>query len=197
MGNNTGFANQLKELFEWIKAIALAIIITMLIRAFVFEPVKVVGSSMENTLHSGERLFIYKLGYYFTPPERGDIIVLETANMESSLLDKIPLVNLLFSFSGNVDYIKRVVGLPGEYVDIVDGSVFINNEKLDEPYAKGITYAKGMDLPVRIPDNCYFVAGDNRENSRDSREIGFIPREKIKGKAVFRVWPFDSAGLLK
>lgn len=197
MGNNTGYANQLKELFEWIKAIALAIIISVLVRAFIFEPVIVVGSSMENTLHSGDRLFIYKLGYYFSPPERGDIVVLETANMERSLLDKIPLLNLLFSFSGNVDYIKRVVGLPGDYIDIVDGSVFINNEKLDEPYAKGITYAKGMDLPAHVPDNCYFVAGDNRENSRDSREIGFIPREKIKGKAVFRVWPFDSAGLLK
>lgn len=179
----------LKEVFQWVFSIGIALVVALAIRAYVFEPVLVDGHSMDNTLADGQRLFQYKLGYKFSEPKRGDIIVLkfkDGVSKYTALPDPT-----------EIDYIKRVIGLPGDKVDIKDNCVYINGEKLDEPYAKGNTIASNMKLPIDVPEGKVFVLGDNRERSSDSRAIGFIDMENIRGKAVFRIWPIKDFGVVK
>jgi len=187
-----------KEILHWLEAILLAFLIALLLRGFVFDKVYVDGSSMEPTLSSGDRLIVYKLGYYFNKPGRGDIIVLqadEDAENVNPVFRKLPfLKKFLYGFE-ETDYIKRVIGLPGEEIDIRDGYVYIDGVRLDEPYVTpGITKNGRFSTPIVIEENKYFVLGDNRQNSRDSREIGLIDFDKIRGKAVFRVWPTKKLG---
>jgi signal peptidase I len=192
--------SNLMEFLKWIETIIIAIVIALLIRGFILEPVIVNGVSMEDTLFSEQRLIIYKLGYFFHPPQKGDIIVLQ---YQKGLFGNIPILNKL-SFLNRVipsvmeiDYIKRVIGVPGDKIDIKDGHVYINGEKLDEKYAKGETHKQLLDFPKTVPPNTVFVLGDNRQNSRDSRIIGFIEYDRIKGKAVLRIWPFKDLGVIK
>ena len=189
--------NYTKEIMQWVQAIAIAIVIALLIRGFVFELVLVQGESMQNTLQTGQRLFVYKLGYYLHPPKRGDIIVLQyqegTINY-IPFIDKAPFLKKIFPASNEVDYIKRVIGVPGDIIDISNGSVYLNGDKLTEPYAKGITMRQVMEFPVRVPKDKVLVMGDNRQNSSDSRQIGFIDYSKIKGKAEFRIYPLNTMG---
>lgn len=190
----------IKEIFQWIVSIIFAVVLALLIRGFLFEPVVVNGESMENTLYTGERLAVYKLGYFFSPPEHGDIIVLQ---YEEGIVNNIPFLRdmpfakKILPAIHEIDYIKRVIGIPGDIIDIIDGEVFLNGERINEPYVKGDTFGRNMQFPIKVPENCVFVLGDNRQNSKDSREIGFIEFERIKGKAVFRLWPLDSFGVLK
>lgn len=190
--------NVFKETIQWIEAILLAVIIALLIRGFIFEPVLVQGESMQNTLTTGERLIIYKLGYHFAPPKQGDIIVLqvqEGALKVFPFIQKLPLFRKIVPNLDELDYIKRVVGIPGDKIKFVDGTVFVNGEKLKDTYSKGSTY--GTDETIIVPKNKVFVLGDNRENSKDSREIGCVDYDKIKGKAVLRIWPFKVFGKLR
>lgn len=186
------------ELIQWVEAIFLAIVIALLIRGFIFDKVHVEGSSMEHTLSSGDRLIVYKLGYYFQKPERGDIVVLQ-ANKNSQKINPVfrnlPFMKkILYGFE-ETDYIKRVIGLPDEEVDIKDGYVYINDIKLDEPYiSPGITEKGSLSFPLVVEKNKVLVLGDNRQNSRDSREIGLIELDRIRGKAVFRMWPIKRFG---
>jgi signal peptidase I len=177
----------LKEILQWIEVIVIAVVIALLVRGFLFEPVEVIGQSMQDTLFTNQRLITYKLGYNFAPPKRGDIIVLE---FKEGVLNKLlPLPD-----PNEIDYIKRVIGLPGDELDLRDGAVYLNGVKLDEPYAKGITLKQSLDFPLKVPEKSVFVMGDNRQNSSDSRQIGFIAYSRIKGKAVFRIWPFKDFG---
>ncbi len=180
------------ELLQWIEAIALALVIAWLLRSFVFERAIVEGHSMEDTLNDREHLIVYKLGYFFNEPRRGDIVVIE---MRRGAFNTryLPFFN-----PGKLDYIKRIVGLPGEEVDIRDGYVYVNGLRLDEPYVKveGATYEGALNFPVRIPEGKYLVLGDNRENSSDSREFGLVDKESIRGKAVFRIFPANRMGLV-
>ncbi|AUS98739.1 signal peptidase I [Clostridium thermosuccinogenes] len=178
----------LKEALQWVLAIGIAVVLAFLIRGFVFEQALVMGDSMQDTLFDKQRLIVYKTGYFFHPPERGDIIILEYQKGSFKFLP-VPDPN-------EIDYIKRVIGLPGDVVDIKDGSVYVNGEKLDEPYAKGRTEPYGMEFPITIPENKVFVLGDNRENSSDSRQIGLIDFDRIKGKAVFRIYPLKDFGTI-
>lgn len=181
--------NTIKEIFQWIQYIIAAVIIALLIRAFIFEPVLVDGHSMDNTLNNGQRLIEYKLGYFFSPPKRGDVIVLQ---YQKGILKYLPLPD-----PKEIDYIKRVIGVPGDEVDFKDGKVYINGKELNEPYAKGRTLPLGMKVPAVVPPNNVFVLGDNRENSSDSRRIGFIDYSRIRGKATIRIWPLKNIGLIK
>lgn len=191
MGSEVQSPKLIFEVLQWILSILLAVVLALVIREFIFEPVMVDGSSMDDTLHDRQRLFEYKLGYRFSPPQRGDIVVIQ---IKEGKIKYLPIPD-----STEIDYIKRVIGLPGEEVDLKDGSVYINGEKLTEPYAKGITYKKDMQFPATVPEGKVFVLGDNREGSSDSREshIGFIDISKIRGKAVFRVWPIKDIGKLE
>ena len=159
---------------EFLAILVLAIAIFFLIQAVVQSSIVVFGS-MEPNLHSGQRLLISKVVYKFHEPERGDIIVFPNPN------------------NPDEDYIKRIIGLPGETIEIKGGVVYINGSKLDEPYIK--------DPPSRpfpeqeIPEDSYFVLGDNRNNSTDSRTGWTVPLESIIGKAWLSTWPPSEWGL--
>lgn len=189
MSAETKSTNSVKEIFQWAQSIIIAIVIALLIRAFIFEPVLVDGHSMDNTLNNGQRLIEYKLGYFFSHPKRGDIIVLQ---YQKGILKFLPLPD-----PKEIDYIKRVIGVPGDKIDIRDGNVYINGDELEEPYAKGKTLPLGMKFPDVVPLNNVFVLGDNRENSSDSRRIGYIDYSRIRGKATFKIWPFKDIGRIK
>lgn len=165
------------EWWEWTKAIAIALIIAITIRTFIFAPIVVDGTSMVPTLKDRERLIINKAIYYLTTPKRGDIIV--------------------FHSPENNDWIKRVIGLPGDQLEIVDGVLYINGEPVEEPYLNGMV-TEDFDL-VQVPENMLFVMGDNRYNSKDSRNpyVGPIPMESVVGKAQFVFWPASNMRIVQ
>lgn len=156
-----------------------------LVITFVGQRTEVEGASMENTLNNGDNLIVDKLSYRFHDPERFDIIVFP------------------FQFQDNTYYIKRIIGLPGETVQIMDdGSIYINGEKLEENYGMEVikpeTIGRAAE-PIELGDDEYFVMGDNRNNSSDSRTdmVGNIKRENIIGKAWLRIWPVSDFGVLQ
>lgn len=191
--------NYIKEIFQWVEAFLFAILIALLIRGFVLEPVYVDGPSMEPTLYTGQRLVVYKTGYYFAPPQRGDIVVLqyqEGITRFIPFLENLPLFKKALPSIREVDYIKRVIAVPDDTLEIRDGYVYVNGEKIDEPYIReqGATLGWDIQKPMIIPKNNVFVMGDNRQESRDSRQIGLIEFNRIKGKAVLRIWPLKEFG---
>ncbi len=185
-----------REVLEWCIVVVVALVISMLIKAFIFSTYKVNMVSMENTLFEGQNVVVYKTGYFFDEPKHGDIIVFMHEEGEfKSIFKYLPIKN-----PGEVDYIKRVIGLPGDEIDIREDGVYRKSrdeaefKKLDEPYTKGITESKGMELPFVVPEDKIFVMGDNREKSLDSRQIGPIDMNSVFGKAVLRIWPISKFG---
>lgn len=171
-----------QELLEWLLYILFIVILTYLIITFVGQRTKVDGHSMEPTLSHGDNLIIDKISYRFHEPERYDIIVFP------------------YQHADNTYYIKRIIGLPGETIQIKDGYVYINGELLDEHYgAELIDDAKLAAEPIELGDDEYFVLGDNRNNSSDSRDpsVGVLHRKMLLGKAWVRIYPFDKAGVIK
>ncbi len=165
-----------KELWEWIKAIVIAVILAAIIRLFIFEVFLVEGSSMQPTLLNGERLIVNKFHFFLNEPVTGDVLV--------------------FNFSGDRDFIKRVIAVGGDEIQIKNGSVFLNGVLVVEDHILEST--SGNFGPVVVPENTVFVMGDNRNNSMDSRDptVGFISREQIKGKAFLVFWPPWAARLI-
>ncbi len=164
---------------EGIKTIGLSAILAFGIRSFVAEARYIPSGSMLPTLQINDRLIIDKVSYNFRSPQRGDIVVfapteaLEKQNFHDA-------------------FIKRVIGLPGERVEVKGGRVYVNGKPLSEKYIEEQPqYTYG---PVTVPANSYLVLGDNRNNSYDSHYWGFVPREKIMGRAVVRFWPLQRAG---
>ena len=170
--------NIVKELLSLIIYIGVVIILCYCIITFVGQRTTVNGRSMENTLHDGDNLWIDKLSYHFRDPNRFDIIV--------------------FPYEDDVYYIKRVIGLPGETVQILpDGTIIIDGKKLVESYGKEIITETGTAAePRTLGEDEFFVLGDNRNDSRDSRfsDVGNIHKEDIIGRAVFRLSPFSKFG---
>lgn len=157
-------------IWETIETVAVALVLTLVIRHFVVESFVVRGNSMESTLHDGERLLVSKFSYRLHPPQRGDIIVFRSP------------------VSRGDDLIKRVIATQGERVEIVNGQIYMDGKALDEPY---ISRRDLSNLePQRVPEGKVFVLGDNRPNSEDSRFFGAIELNRIKGKAVVIWWPF-------
>jgi signal peptidase I len=169
-----------KEIFEWIKTIASALVLAVIITSVV-APTIVSGVSMYPTLKDKDYLFINKLSYINKDPKRGDIIVFKT--------------DLVDEESGKKkDLVKRVIGLPGEHIVIRDNQVIINDEILEEKYLDGV-YTDG-DIDMIIPDNHIFAMGDNRPNSGDSRQdyLGAIDIDDTIGKVMIRLYPFNTIG---
>ena len=195
----------LNEIWQWIKAILAAIVIALAVRGFIFEPVLVDGPSMEPTLYTGEKLILYKLGSFFTTPSRGDIVVVEINQGKFAFLKFLNnsdfAKKVLPTFIKEVDYIKRVIAIENDVMDIKDGYIFVNDEKIEEPYVmqEGTTYIRtdAIEFPYTVPADEIIVLGDNRINSKDSREIGPIKVGSVKGEAVFRIWPLDKVGKLE
>ena len=160
-----------REVAEWLLVIVVAVALAYLVNHFIIVNAVVPSSSMETTIMTGDRVIGLRFAYNFSEPERGDIMIFKFPDDESKL------------------YIKRLIGLPGETVEIKDGHVYIDGEVLDEPYLTVST--EGNYGPYTVPEDHYFMLGDNRNNSADSRfwNNTYLEREKIVGKAVFKYWP--------
>ena len=163
-----------------VRDLIFALMFATLMVVFVVQPVKVEGTSMLSRLHDGDRIFVNKLIYYGVPKlERGDIVVFWFPNDPSK------------------NYIKRIVGLPGDTVEVREGRVLINGVALDEPYLdQRLNLAHMSQPPVLVKQHYYFVMGDNRDNSSDSRVWGLVPEKYIYGKALFRYWPLADAQVI-
>lgn len=197
-GNMDGFSNQAerkehgarKEWLDWMKALLAAGVIVYLVCRWLVMPTVVTGSSMEPSLRDGERILLNRIAYAFHPPQRGDIIVFRVKNGK--------------------DLIKRVIALPGETVMVLGDSVFINGRVLDEPYLRPLTDAAKRRgtifnwinfkvtphgiVSVTVPENALFVMGDNRSESKDSRDpdIGFVSLDDVVGRADAVFWPLTN-----
>lgn len=194
----------LREIWEWIIVFATAFILVALLNTAVFATTQVRQTSMQNTLMEGEQLFIEKWSYTFGDPSRGDIIVFIEDEYPENYFKKVRIflrdVSDIFKpveRKTNVRLVKRVIGVPGDEVDIREGRVYLNGKVISEPYAKGETFPREFSFPATVPEEKYLVLGDNREVSKDSRTFGFIDRKQVEGKAVFRFWPMNRSGALR
>jgi signal peptidase I len=174
-------ASGILSALSWVRDLAFSILIAVVLIVFIYQPVKVEGTSMEPGLSDNERIFINKFTYKLNLGDvrRGDTVV------------------FWYPKDTTKSYIKRVVGLPGDRIRIDRGQVYVNGAPLNEEYVAAryrdpTTWNDGRDLTV--PPNDYFVLGDHRNSSSDSRSWGFVPRENIYGKAVFVYWPLDKMG---
>lgn len=180
--------NWVKELRDWVISILIAVVVAFVIREFVFTLVKVDGASMEPTLQHNDRLYVNR---FFYQPEKGDVIIFEPATDPGR------------------PYVKRIIATEGDtvYIDFKTGKLYINDVLMEEDYIKDLTHLKGSyihsletrgeyskDNPIVIQPGYVFAMGDNRNNSKDSRELGPVPVDEIMGGAVFRFWPLDEFG---
>jgi signal peptidase I len=167
-----------RELRVWARDLFLAICFAVVIIVFLYQPVKVEGTSMAPLISDQERIFINKLVYRFEPISRGDVVVFWYPNDRTK------------------SFIKRVVGLPGETVEIRQGRVYVNEKSLEEPYILPAYLDSNNFEPFVVPPQHYFVMGDHRDSSNDSRMFGPVPADYIYGKAVFAYWPMEHFGSL-
>ncbi len=174
--------NMVKEVLSMALYIAVVLCITFLVVRYVGQRTQVDGHSMENTLFDGDNLIVDKISYRFTHPKRFDIIVFP------------------YHYKEDTYYIKRIIGLPGETVQIRDGEIYIDGAILEEDYGKETMLTSGRAADqIQLGEDEYFVLGDNRNHSEDSRfdDVGNIERSEIIGRAFIRIWPFERFGLLK
>lgn len=174
-----------KELLLWVKDILIAVLVAIIIMQFI-KPTLVKESSMEPNFIENDYLFVNRQSYKLLGgnPERGDVIVFKSHLTDSNGNQKL--------------LIKRVIGVPGDVINIKDGEVFINDKQIDDDYTKE-RYTNGNIEDLRVPKDKYFCMGDNRTVSIDSRfpEVGFVDKDQIVGKVVFRAFPFKKAGTIK
>jgi signal peptidase I len=181
---------QKNEALEWLKAIVIAILLAGGIRYFIFAPIIVEGTSMMPTLHDQDRMIVNKLAYKIGEPKRFDIIV--------------------FHAEEGKDYIKRVIGLPGDRIEYKNDTLYVNGKAYKEPYlnekkkqvidgplTEPFTLEELTGGQKTVPKGHLFVMGDNRRYSKDSRHIGFIPMEKVVGKTSIVYWPLSDARIVK
>ena len=206
--------DKIKNILEWIYCIVIAVVIAILIKYFIGTPTIVKQTSMWPTLEQNDRLILNRLPRTFGKmPERGDIITFEAPSNNDTGLLATDIENPVAKYDnepttwwgkfiydvleiGKESYIKRVIALPGEHVEIKEGKVYINGEELDEPYLKDdvITEPTGVLNDFIVPENTVFAMGDNREGSKDCRAFGCIPLERIESKVVIRFWPLNKFG---
>ncbi len=182
-------AKKKNELWEWVKALVIAVVLAAVIRYFFFAPIVVDGLSMAPTLQDQDRMIVNKFSYTVGEPKRFDIIV--------------------FHAPENKDYIKRVIGLPGDTIEYKDDVLYINGESYEEPYLQ-LLKETTLDGPLTepftlkekigqetVPEGELFVMGDNRRYSKDSRHIGTVPMEEVLGRTSIVYWPMEDIGLVK
>ncbi len=183
LANMSDKEKDLRELLGWVVYILIVVCATYLIVTYVGQRTKVSGDSMLNTLHDGDNLIVDKISYRFREPERYEIVVFP------------------YRYQEDTYYIKRIIGLPGETVQIIDGYVYIEGEQLDESYGREIIEEDRYGLaaePIELGEDEYFVLGDNRNHSADSREtkVGVLHRDEFIGRAWVRIWPLNSIGVI-
>ena len=173
---------------DTIQAIVMALSIFIIVYLFLFQPHQVKGSSMYVSFEDGEFLLTDKISYRFHSPARGDVIVFKAPKTE-------PCSEI------ECEYIKRIIGMPGDRVMVFKGKVYVNGQLLWETYLSSeMVTSAGLAMPegqeITVPENYYLPMGDNRTHSRDGREFGPIPRQSIVGRAFFRYWPIDRMGIV-
>ena len=167
---------------ETIETIVWAFVLAMIIRTFIVQAFWIPSGSMIPTLEVGDRVLVAKFWNWAFPPSRGSLYVFR------------------YPVERDRDFVKRVIAVPGDVVDIRDGTVYVNDTPLEEPYVKNrdnYTLRSGprfRQVPFTVPENCYFMMGDNRPNSQDSRFWGFVPASDIHGPVFFRYWPLTRIG---
>lgn len=166
-----------QELISWAKALALAVVFALLLRAFLIEPYQIQQTSMETTIHEWERVYVNKLVYRFHPPRRGDVVLVRIPG------EPIPLI-------------KRVIGEPGDVVEVRDGTVWIDGQPLAEPYLTVIT--PGQFGPITVVADHLFLLGDNRSGSTDSRSsaVGLVGYDQLIGRAELVYWPLNQIRMI-
>lgn len=170
-------------IYSFIETVLISLVLAIVLYLFIMTPHEVVGNSMYPTYKNGEFLMANKISYKFSIPQRGDVVI--------------------FQYSETQDFIKRVIGIPGDEVMIKDGKIYINNSPLDESkYLSNTVITNGGSYihegqSITVGENQYFVCGDNRTNSSDSREFGPIEKNKIKGKAWIVFFPFNDFRLVQ
>ena len=213
----------LREIIEWLVCIIIAVVLALIVRYYIGTPTIVQQTSMMPTLHPDERLWLSRWSRTIKKlPERGDIITFEAPSITKIPRETVDLSNPVAVYNtepqgffkkfayyvletNKKSYIKRVIGLPGDYVEIKDGGVYINGEKLEENYLPSgvvtdmIDGSRGENYfnNFTVPENYVFAMGDNRTGSTDCRSFGCIPLEKIEGKVLFRFWPLSKFGGVK
>ncbi|GAB3793870.1 signal peptidase I [Virgibacillus kimchii] len=178
------------EWLDWVKALLLALGLALIVRMFFFAPIVVEGPSMLPTLHDGDQMIVNKFAYNISEPERFDIVV--------------------FHASVQKDFIKRIIGLPGEHVEVRDNILYIDGEEVEEPFLaeikeRVVPFQFTNDFTLQqlpgehevIPEDHVFVMGDNRANSTDSRSIGVVPTDEIVGKTNLIYWPLDRIQIIR
>ncbi len=168
-----------KEIFEWIQAIAIAVVLALIIRSFIFTVVRVDGASMEPTLQNNDRMIVWRLGY---EPKQGDIVIFNPPG-----------------YPKNIYWVKRVIALGGQHVEVdyASNSVYVDGEKLEEPYLGEEMMPQTTLTEVDVPEGSIFVMGDNRNHSTDGRVIGPVEKSRVVGRAVWRFWPFNNMSIFK
>lgn len=170
-----------REILDWVIYIGIILLFTYLIITYVGVRTRVSGQSMQPTLHDGDNLLVDKLTYRFRDPKRYEIVVFP------------------YKYEEDTYYIKRIIGLPGETVQIIDGYVYINGKKLEKDYGAEVMQDAGIaEELITLGKDEYFVLGDNRNHSSDSRvpNVGVLNRKDLMGRAWIRIWPFDSIGVI-
>lgn len=169
--------------FDFLQGIVVFLAILVMIYLFVMSPQEINGASMEPTFYNAEYILTNKVLYKFRAPRRGDVVIFKSPRNKE------------------VDYIKRIIGLPGDTVGLKGNAFWVNGVKIEEPYLEpGVEIFGGSylqeDQEITVPPDLYFVAGDNRPHSADSREFGPIPIEDVIGVAILRYWPFSKASVV-
>ncbi len=179
-GEKSSYGKDIRDMLIYFAIIIAAV---LLVHNFVGQQIEVSGSSMEGTLHNEDHLILEKISYETGDPQRYDIVVFRPYTEEK-----------------NTFYIKRIIGLPGETVQIIGSDIYINNEILTEDYGNALIEEAGIAAePITLNADEYFVLGDNRNNSKDSRNpvVGVVHRNSILGRAWVRIWPLDDFGVLR
>jgi signal peptidase I len=177
----TTIGSVLLNFFEFIKTVIIIVILAAVIRLFVIQPFIVDGQSMEPNFQNNDYLITEKVSFHFSEPRRGETVILRPPD------------------NPTVNYLKRIIGIPGDTVSIKKGDVYVNAKKIDEPYIDGqkTLTVKNEDLTVTLKQDEYFVMGDNRNHSRDSREIGPVPRHNLVSHVWIRLFPFNKIKLIQ
>jgi signal peptidase I len=170
--------------FDFLQGIVVIMAIMVMIYLFIMSPQEISGASMEPYFHNGEYILTNKIAYKLGEPVRGDVVIFKSPRNK------------------DIDYIKRVIGKPGDTVGLRDSAIYVNGKKLGEPYlGPGVYIFGGSYLregsEMTIPSGLYFVMGDNRPHSSDSREFGPISKEDFIGKAILRYWPLNKTGIIQ
>jgi len=175
--------NPRKEIISWVLTLGITLLVIFVLKNYVIINANVPTGSMENTIMPDDNLFGYRLAYLNKEPARGDIIFFYFPDDETQ------------------KFVKRIIGLPGETVNIIDGKIYINGAKepLEEPYLKEEWIERTGPFEFQVPEGCYFVMGDNRNSSEDSRVWAnpYVAKEKIIGKAILIYYPFEHFGVLE